>query len=138
MKKNDFGDRLISVAANYVQLCGTLAGFCGAFILFLMSPGLFPERNPESSIILLLCAAFGYVYSAAWGSLVPSLSPELILSKIRMIDNIFIISNLFLWISFSLAFYTLDFKWAFLASIILLLMASTLTWFISSKRMQKS
>jgi len=48
-----------AMAANYVQLCGTLAGFSGAIILVLLSPSLFTEGNSEFSIILLLAAAFG-------------------------------------------------------------------------------
>jgi len=118
-----WSENLSSLAGNYVQLCGTLAGFSGAFILALLSPGLFPQGTSEASIILLLCAGFGYTYAAAWCALAPTLPPQIKLKRIQLSDAVFLTSNLLLWISFSAVLFSLGFTWSLAVSIILLILA---------------
>lgn len=116
-------ERLSALGANYVQLCGTLAGFCGAFILFLLSPGLFPQSAPESSIILLLVSSFGYIYAAAWSALAPTLPSNVKQKRLQLSDKIFMISNLLVWSSFTMILYSLNYTWASIVSLVLLVLA---------------
>jgi hypothetical protein len=118
-----WSENLSSLAGNYVQLCGTLAGFSGAFILALLSPGLFPQGTSEVSIVLLLCAAFGYTYAAAWCVLAPTLPAHIKLKRIQLSDKVFLGSNLLLWISFSIVLFSLGFRWSLAASLVLLVLA---------------
>jgi hypothetical protein len=108
-------------AANYVQLCGTLAGFCGGFIIFLLSPGLFPQRNSELSVIILLFAAFGYTYAAAVSAYSVRESPARRAENLRQVDFIFVLSNLLLWIAFLIILYMAGYIWASITAFILLI-----------------
>ena len=80
-------------ASNYVQLCSTLAGFCLTIIIFLMSPGLFPEIESEVSIVLLLIASSGYLYAASWSAFAPSRSIKTRNKKIWFVNTIFLYSS---------------------------------------------
>jgi hypothetical protein len=116
-------ERLTHLGANYVQLCGTLAGFCGAFVLFLLSPGLFPDRAPEASVVLMLVASFGYVYASAWSALAPVLSPDVASRRLRLSDVLFTLCNLLVWASFTIVLFSLGYRFATAAALLLLVLA---------------
>jgi hypothetical protein len=113
-------ERLSTVGSSYVSLCSTLAGFCGAFVLFLLSPGLFPESTPEISIVLLLVSAFGYIYAASWSALTPLLPAETKAKRIRLSDTLFMVCNLLVWISFTIVLFSLGYTIAAIVALVLL------------------
>ena len=117
-------NQLDGLGANYVQMCGTLAGFCGAFILFLLSPRMFPKGSPEVSIIFLLLSAFGYTFVAAWSALAPGLSTDFKLKRLCLCDSIFLLSNVSVWIAFTIILCMNSYIWASIFSLILVILAA--------------
>lgn len=127
--EDNWEEKLSSLAANYVQLCGMLAGFSGAFILALLSPGLFPQGTSEISIIILLFTSFGYTYAAAWSAIAPTLPLDIGWKRLKLSDTFFLVSNIFLWIAFTIILFSLAYIWAFVASLVLLVFAIVITFF---------
>lgn len=120
MDKNDNSNQLAVLSANYVQLSGMLAGFCAAFIIFLLSPGLFPQPTSEITIILLILATFGYTYSAGLSAYAPKLPNKTQAEEISLANSLFLLSNILVWLAFSIIVYSLGYKWAFALSLVLL------------------
>lgn len=122
MQRHESDDSANAIAANYVQLCGTLAGFSMMLIVFLMSPGLFPDRRPEVALVFAILAGFGYIYAAGWSAIIPGLGANA--SKIlRQNDKVFLASNILLWIAVGAMLFSMGYFFAFAVSILLLILA---------------
>jgi hypothetical protein len=52
-------------ASSFSQLCTTLAGFTGAFVVLTLSIGT-PSYYKRLSLICFMLASFGYVVAATW------------------------------------------------------------------------
>jgi hypothetical protein len=85
--------------SSFSHLCTTLAGFSGAFVVFILS---FDTHSvfKRLSLIFFMVACFGYVVAATWFTNSLYQKEESSKSSSSIALNIFLVCNLLVWIRF--------------------------------------
>lgn len=125
-----FGDRNKhdKYASSFSQLCITLAGFTGAFVVLIMSVSI-PSGSKRLSLIFFMLACFGYAVAATWftNSLYQKDPPSR--GTARCARNTFLVCNVLAWIG--LSFLLISAKFYFEMCISLVLVGFAITFYVT-------
>ena len=121
-------------ASSFSQLCITLAGFTGAFVVLIISASVSvssPSACKRLSLIPLVLACFGYAVAATWftNSLYQKDSSRIAL----LARDTFLVCNVLAWFGLSLLLLSAEFYFAMCISFVLVVCAAGF-FFTRSKR----
>jgi cation transport ATPase len=119
--------RLRETSGSVAELSGMLASVCAAFLVFLLSPGLFPKSNAEGLfweivLVLLFLAATAYSASAAyaiWTSIYTPRPNAVQMFAIRS-ASLLVMGTIFFVASITMLFWLLQHTIAFYVALVVI------------------
>lgn len=131
----DDREQLDKHSSNFVQLCATLSGFSGAFVILLLTPGNSTSLGPEIewALICFLVSAFGYTVAATFYTNATLRQARIAKTLVGSATLVFLICNLLTLTGFVVLVHSANYRYATLVAIMLLLVGFWFFW-MSARR----
>jgi hypothetical protein len=100
----DDREQMDKYASNLVQLCATLAGFSGAFVILVLTgaPSSDVTLKTDLALVCFLVASFGYTVSATSFANLTARPPDIARRLARAGIGLFLGCNIVIWVGFIL------------------------------------